>query len=127
MQAPQWQQVSQVFVWQVLEQPVDVTVPRTQSWGEVHSQPLLHDPSQLMRPALQMQVPDEHVALLPQELPQKPQLVPLVSRLVSQPLLQAPSQLPQFGLHWQPPELHTALALQRLPHEPQLVASLPRR
>jgi hypothetical protein len=45
--SPQWQQLSQVLVWQELEQPVEVTVPRVQSIVPVHSQPLLQLPSQL--------------------------------------------------------------------------------
>ena len=67
--APQWQQVSQVRLWQV-PQPVVLTVPRVQSCGVVHSQPLVQLPSQFVRPELQVHVPLEQDALAPQLLVQ---------------------------------------------------------
>jgi len=56
------QQFEQVRDWQVLAHPDEETAPRVHSAVPEHSHPFDQDPSQLLYPELQMQVPDEQVA-----------------------------------------------------------------
>jgi hypothetical protein len=78
------------------------------------------------------QRPPWHTKLAWQVVPQAPQLVAVVCKLVSQPLAAFASQLPKPALHvdtWQLPELQLAAALARLhglPHWPQCSAEFSR-